>query len=259
MSAPSATSSVVRIADLDIDDVGPGEVARRVRAWLGEPMPSARRIVTPNADYVVKAHSDRDFRTAVNGADLRVPDGMWIVYASRIAGRSLRGTVTGRLLVPSLAEVAAAHPCSIALFGAAPGVAAEAARRLRRRHPDLRVTAAISPPMGLIPGSPVDTALVRQLEADPPAILFVGLGAPRQELWMAHHVHDLPGTVVVGVGAGLDLVAGRFRTAPAWMTRVGLEWAFRLAQEPRRLARRYLVDDPWIIAWALRARMGLTA
>lgn len=256
MSARSPVGRVVRIADLDIDDVDPGEVSRRVRAWLGEPTPSARRIVTPNADYVVKAHRDPDFRRAVNGADLRVPDGMWVVYASRIAGRPLHGTVTGRLLVPSLAEIAAGDRRSIALFGAPPGVAAEAARRLQRRHPDLRVTDAISPPMGLIPGSAADTLLVERLKADPPAILFVGLGAPRQELWMAHHVHDLPGTVMVGIGAGLDLVAGRFRTAPAWMTRVGLEWAFRLAQEPRRLARRYLVDDPWIIVWALRARVG---
>jgi len=85
--------------------------------------------------------------------------------------------------------------------------------------------------------------------------VFVGLSAPKGEAWIRAHREELGDRVLVGVGAAFDIAAGRFRPAPAWMTRLGVEWLFRLAQEPRRLARRYLVDDPWIFWWALRARM----
>jgi N-acetylglucosaminyldiphosphoundecaprenol N-acetyl-beta-D-mannosaminyltransferase len=110
--------------------------------------------------------------------------------------------------------------------------------------------------MGFQVGGTADAALVAKLASDPPSIVFVALGAPKQEIWMQEHAAELPGTVMVGVGAAFDVVAGRVREAPAWMTRVGLEWLFRLAQEPRRLARRYLVDDPWILWWAVAARLG---
>lgn len=244
----------VWIGDLEIDDVNPADARDRVLEWFATPGPGARRVVTPNADYAVKARRDEAFRRALNSADLRVPDGMWIVYASRIAGRPLRSTVTGRLLVPALATLCAEHDRSIGLFGAGPGVAEKAAAVLCARNPTLRVTHAISPPMGLTPGSADDLALVDRLRDDLPAVVFVGLGAPKQELWMEMHAEALRGSILVGIGAGMDIIAGRFRAAPRWMTNVGLEWAFRLAQEPRRLARRYLVDDPWIVYWALRTR-----
>jgi N-acetylglucosaminyldiphosphoundecaprenol N-acetyl-beta-D-mannosaminyltransferase len=141
------------------------------------------------------------------------------------------------------------------LMGAGPGVAAAAAARLVAAHPGLEMSHAISPPMGFTVGSDADRAIVDQISADPPAVLCIALGAPKQELWMQAHRPDFPSTVLVGVGAGVDIVAGRFRAAPAWMTRLGFEWLFRLAQEPRRLARRYLVDDPWIIWWAIRTRL----
>jgi len=109
--------------------------------------------------------------------------------------------------------------------------------------------------MGFLVGSQADNEILAALRADPVDLLFVALGAPKQEIWMHEHRDDLPKTVLIGVGAGVDIVAGRFREAPRWMTRVGLEWLFRLAQEPRRLARRYLVDDPWILLWALKTRI----
>jgi N-acetylglucosaminyldiphosphoundecaprenol N-acetyl-beta-D-mannosaminyltransferase len=104
-------------------------------------------------------------------------------------------------------------------------------------------------------GSDSDARLLEQVAESGSRLVLVALGAPRQERWMAAHRDALGGRVLVGIGAGLDIVAGRFREAPRWMTRTGLEWVFRLAQEPRRLARRYLVDDPAIFAWALRQRI----
>jgi N-acetylglucosaminyldiphosphoundecaprenol N-acetyl-beta-D-mannosaminyltransferase len=110
--------------------------------------------------------------------------------------------------------------------------------------------------MGLEVGSAVDNELVDRLVASGARAIFVALGAPKQEFWTQHHRERLPTTVIVGVGAALDIIAGRFREAPRWMTNFGLEWLFRLAQEPRRLAHRYLVDDPWVFWWAIKTRLG---
>jgi len=215
-------------------------------------------ICTPNVDYVIQARRNPAFRQAVEGASLRVPDGMWIVYASRIAGDPVSETVTGRLLLPAIAQRCADAGLTIALYGAGPGVASAAAERLEHDYPGLTVAAAITPPAALRIGSPADAEAVAKLAAARPSVVFVCLGAPKQEIWMRCHSAALDGSVLLGVGAALDILAGRFREAPRWMTRYGLEWAFRLAQEPRRLARRYLVDDPWILAWAARARLART-
>ena len=250
------TIPLVRIGNVVLHDATPEEADARITGWLDRPGAGGVYVCTPNVDYVFRCRTDAKFCEAVNAADLRVPDGMWIVYASRIAGRPLRATVTGRLLVPRLAAHCAEMGQSVGLFGAREGVAARAADRLRDLHPDLRILHAISPPTPFQFGSKEDDSIVETLAADPPDLLFVALGAPKQEVWMHEHLERFPRTVMVGVGAGLDVVAGTVREAPAWMTRYGLEWLFRLAQEPRRLARRYLVDDPWILWWAATTRLG---
>ncbi len=212
-------------------------------------------VATPNLDYVFRSTRDPKFRQAIQAADLRVPDGMGIIYASRLAGTPFRGTVTGRLLVPALARHAAEVGAPIALVGAPPGVAAEAGRRLAKRFPGVVVALATAPPLGFDVAGEDGRALARAVVESGARIVFVALGAPRQEQWMEHHREALEGRVAVGVGAALDIEAGRFREAPRWMTRYGLEWVFRLVQEPRRLARRYLVDDPVVFLWALRQRL----
>lgn len=245
---------MVRIGDLTIHDVDFDETVRRISDWAAAS--SGGYVCTPNVDYVVRSRRDADFRRAIQAARLRVPDGMWMLYASRLAGRGLRGTVTGRLLLPSVADVAASEGLRIGLFGAAPGVAQQVRSVLQRKHPAVRVVAAVTPPTPFEVGSPADQQAVAELKAASPDVVFVALGAPKQEIWMQRHAADLGGAVSVGVGAAFDILAGRFREAPRWMTRYGFEWLFRLAQEPRRLARRYLIDDPWILFWALRTRLA---
>ena len=245
----------VVIGTLAIHDMNTRETEEAITRWLAEPGP-ARLVCTPNVDHVVKAQRNRAFLEAVLSCDLRVPDGRWIVYASRLAGRPLRSSITGRLLLPSLAAHCRDFGFTIALVGAGPGVAAAAAERLRRDLSGLQVSHAITPPPDFVVGSAADDAIVAKLSETPASIIFVALGAPKQEMWMARHREQLQPAVLIGVGQALDVVAGRVREAPHWMTRIGLEWAFRLAQEPRRLARRYLLDDPWIFWWALRTRLG---
>jgi N-acetylglucosaminyldiphosphoundecaprenol N-acetyl-beta-D-mannosaminyltransferase len=253
-SGPAEGDRSVSIGLLTLDDVTFEATVDRILA-------SARGrlggyVVTPNVDYVVRANRDPAFRDAINGGSLRVPDGMWIVYASRLAGTPLNGTVTGRLLLPAVAERAAREKLPIALYGAGPGVAQAVRDRLTARFPGLEVVAAVTPPRNLVVGSDEDLACVDQLLERPFALLFVALGAPKQELWMHAHMSKFGGATAVGVGAAFDIEAGRFKAAPAWMTRWGLEWLVRLAQEPRRLSRRYLIDDPWILWWAVRRRVA---
>jgi len=243
---------VVRIDGIPIDAIGFDEAVDLIVAWALDA--SGGYVCTPNVDHVVKARRATDFRAALLGARLRVPDGMGIVYGARIAGTPLPGSVTGRLLPAAVGQRLADASLSIAVFGGQPGVAERAAAALRSTGAN--VAAAFCPPMGLVIGSDVDAEYVRRLRDSRARVIFAGLGAPKQELWMAAHTTELPDVVLVGVGAALDVFSGRFRAAPAWMTRVGLEWLFRLANEPRRLARRYLRDDPRFFLWMVQARLG---
>jgi N-acetylglucosaminyldiphosphoundecaprenol N-acetyl-beta-D-mannosaminyltransferase len=247
----------VWIANVAVHDITFPETLALIDGWMTAR--SGGYICTPNVDYVVRARRDQAFRIAIGGARARVPDGMGIVYASRLAGRPLRGTVTGRLLVPAVARLAAARGVSVALYGGRPGVAARAAEALRGEIPNLSVTFAAGPPMAFEVASADADAEAEAIASARPGVVFVALGAPKQELWMERHVAHFDGTVLIGVGAAFDILAGRFREAPRWMTRVGLEWLFRLVQEPRRLARRYLIDDPWIFAWAAGTRLARVA
>lgn len=211
-------------------------------------------MATPNVDHIVRARRDPQFRQVVMGARLRVPDGMGIIYGSRIAGRPLRGTVTGRLLPEAVARAGEADRLPLALLGGRPGAARAAAERLRLAGG--HVVAALEPSMGFVPGSEEDDALVATLKQSRARVVFVGLGSPKQETWMARHVADLPSSLLVAIGQGIDVLGGVVPGAPAWMTRLGIEWTYRLVHEPRRLARRYLRDDPRFFLWMLRSRLS---
>ena len=181
---------------------------------------------------------------------------MWIIYASRIAGRPLRSTVTGTPPPPGRGGRSPASRTSPGSVRSRSGVATQAGDALRHAYPGLEVVATVTPQTPFLIGSVDDELAVAELSTAKPDVVFVGLGPPKQEIWMARHADELGGAVLVGVGAALDVAAGRFRAAPSWMTRWGFEWLWRLAHEPRRLARRYLIDDPWILWWALRTRFS---
>jgi N-acetylglucosaminyldiphosphoundecaprenol N-acetyl-beta-D-mannosaminyltransferase len=175
-----------------------------------------------------------------------VPDGIGLVWASRWLGRPLRQRVSGSDLVPRLAALAAARGWSIFLLGAAPGVAGVAAAKLRAANPTLRIA-------GTYAGSPSpdeEEAIVARIRAAAPQMLFVAYGAPAQDLWIARNLARLGVPVAIGVGGTLDFIAGTRRRAPAWVQRVGLEWLYRLWQEPRRWRRMLaLPHAAWLVFW----------
>lgn len=212
-------------------------IARRQGTW----------VLTPNLDilrqYCTTPAVRPLFHSDEGGADLLVADGMPLVWASRLAGRPLPERVAGSTLVSTLAEVAAENHWRIFLLGGAPGAADRASAVLQARHPGLVIAGTACPPPGFEKDPEQLAALREQLRAANPHIVYVALGFPKQETVTRYLRPALPHATFIGVGISLSFLAGEIRRAPRLVQRLGLEWAHRLVQEPRRLARRYLVND----------------
>jgi N-acetylglucosaminyldiphosphoundecaprenol N-acetyl-beta-D-mannosaminyltransferase len=233
---------LVIILGTPIDDVTMVEALDRIEEFvaIGRLTGKRHQIATVNADFVVKALYDTELRRILQEADLATADGMPLVWSARRLGVPLGERVTGADMVPALAERAAEKGYSIYFLGAAPGVAEQAARILQRRYPGLKVAGVASPsPQAVQSGDP---AIIAACNAAKPDILLVAFGNPKQEKWIYQHAHELAIPVMMGVGGTFDLIAGVTRRAPQWMQVAGLEWLYRLSQEPRRLWKRYAVD-----------------
>lgn len=191
---------------------------------------------------VMEAYDDPGFQRVVNAAELVTSDGMPLVWALRALGLRDARRVYGPDLVPEVCAAAAARGLTVGLYGASAEVADALAQRLSERFPGLRVVFAMGPPFrALTPDE--DAQVVDAIRESGAQILFVGLGCPKQERWMALHRERLD-CALVGVGAAFDFLSGRKRQAPRMLQRAGLEWLFRLACEPRRLWRRYARHNP---------------
>lgn len=208
-----------------------GQILRWARAA------EARYVCFSNAHGVIEAQDDPGFDRVLNGADLNVPDGMSIVREMRARGLGQGDRVYGPDAMLEVARRAAQQGVPVALYGSSPEVIARLRERLPALAPGLKLVEAISPPFRPLTAEE-DEADVQRLRASGARIVFVGLGCPRQERWCAEHA-DRVGAVCLAVGAAFDFHAGLLRQAPAVLQRAGLEWAFRLAMEPRRLWRRY--------------------
>jgi len=205
---------------------------------------------TPNVDHIVVADRYAPFREAYGQADLSLCDGQPLVWASSLLGLRMPAKVSGADLFLPLMRLAARRGFRVFLLGGGPGVAEEAGRRLREEEGVL-VVGALAPRIGL-DGEEDEERVVAQLAEARPHLVIACLGSPKGELWI-HRVRDrIKPAVALSIGATLDFYVGRKRRAPRWIQRTGLEWLFRLAQEPRRLARRYLIEDPRFLLILLR-------
>ena len=211
-------------------------------------------VVTPNVDHVVRLEQDEKFREAYREASLVLTDGQPLIWISKLLGCPIREKVSGSDLFPRLCSLAASRKYRMYFLGAAEGVAQLAAENLKRDYPGLIIAGTCSPPYGF----EKDPAQVGQIwewiDEASPDFLIVGLGTPKQELFLWENRGRLGRILAFGLGASLDFAAGRVRRAPLWMQKCGLEWFYRLCREPRRLFKRYLVDDMKIfsIVWKYR-------
>lgn len=260
VSHPTHTAREARqqidLGEVLIDRVDRGSAVERIRGFLRSG--KLNQIVTVNLDFVAIARRDPDFRDTLNEADLAVADGMPLVWASRLSDQPLPQRLTGVELVDECCRVAVETDSNVFLLGAAPGIADEAADTLQARFPGLRIAGVYAPPFGPLTVEENERILKRIHEARPD-FLFVALGAPQQDIWIRANRDRLDVPVCMGVGCVLDLLAGVVSRAPIWMQQTGLEWLFRLLQEPGRLWRRYILDDIPALLWLLRktrARSG---
>jgi len=237
------------------------DVVRDVREWAlarrSETGPAPARIVCVTSVHgLMIAREDAGFRQVLNGADVVTPDGMPVVWALRSFGERRQERVYGPTLMLELCRMAAGDGLRIFLFGSRPEVLPALERNLRNRFPALAIAGSYSPPFR--PMTADEAAQTQRLiQEAAPDVIFVGISTPKQERWMWEHRNLFPGVVLIGVGAAFDFHAGRVRQAPNWMQRRGLEWAFRLMSEPRRLWRRYLLQTPRFIPYWAMQKLGL--
>ncbi len=236
------------ILDIRIDGTSYEDAVKRVITWAASG--DYRCVCAANVHMIIEAYDSEDFKKIVNNADLVTPDGMPLVMMLRILGLKNQPRVYGPTLMKHICEASARVGVSIGFYGSTSETLKALVHNLSARIPKLKVGYTYSPPFRpLTPEE--DEKIIKEINASKIKILFVGLGCPKQERWMAAH-HARVKAVMIGVGAGFDFFAGTKKQAPKWMMQIGLEWLFRLFTEPNRLWRRYLYNNPRFIFLVIR-------
>lgn len=226
----------VRVDVLSLD-----EATTRVLELIAEPAETCRYVVTPNLDHAVLLDDSAPFRAAYADAALSLADGTPLLWAARLDGQRLPERVAGSDLGP---RVLASVPggTRVFLLGGSEEASSRAAENVAQNYPNVKLVGRASPPFGFERDPSISAALVAEVRQSGAELVIVGLGAPKQELWVHAHRRELGGTVALCIGATIDFLAGTKRRAPRWMQKSGLEWLHRAASEPRRLALRYAKD-----------------
>lgn len=237
----------ITVAGVEFQPVTRDQAVERVIDLAEQDSPAL--VVTPNVDHVVMLQHDATFRAAYDAARLRLCDGYPLVALSRLCGHRVPERVTGADLFGDVCREAAERDLEVFVVGGAPAVLRDGVAAIRRSYPSLRISGH-SPPLHF-ENTPDDAVVQERIANAAPDIVAVCLGAPRSEIWsqaqMARH-----SATYLCVGAAIDFAAGARRRAPQWLQRIGMEWSYRLIQEPRRLSRRYLVRDVAFVPIAAR-------
>ena len=204
-------------------------------------------VVTPNIDHIVKLESDQLLQKVYADADIILTDGKPMIWMSKLYGTPIKEKVSGSDLFPNLCKLAAEKGYRVFLLGAAEGVAAKAAFNLQNKFPGLIIAGTYSPPFGFEKDENELQNILRIVTEAKPHILIVGLGCPKQEKFIYNYRNELNVPVSLGLGASIDFEAGILKRAPKWMADHGFEWFYRIVQDPKRMAKRYFVDDMKII------------
>jgi N-acetylglucosaminyldiphosphoundecaprenol N-acetyl-beta-D-mannosaminyltransferase len=241
-----------------LDPVTMSEAVDRVASMLEEVRGRAAHVVTMNAQFVEIAHQQTRFAEVLRRADLSVADGLSLVWASRWLGQFVPERVAGADLMVRLCEAAAFSGKSVYFLGGSPGAAACAAERLSKDLPQLVVAGVDCPPKGFLDDEDECSRVAKRIEAAKPDLLFVGLGAPKQEYWIERYAY-LPAKVMMGIGGSFEFLAGFRKRAPVMIQKIGFEWLWRLCIEPRRLWKRYLVGNTIFLFVVLKQWWGYSA
>ena len=249
----SADESVCSVIGLPINALSWSAALSRLEHWARGR--ESRYVCICNAHSLVTARSDSEFANVIRGADMATPDGAPLAWMLRRLGMARQQRINGPDLMWQYCSQAAHRDESIYLFGGQQDTLDALQRVLLENFPTLRIAGAYSPPYRPL-SQAEDDAIVEAINASGAGTVWVGLGCPKQELWMAAHQGRIKATMI-GVGAAFDYHAGTIKRAPLWMQRSGLEWFHRLCSEPRRLWKRYLVTNTLFIVYAGRQMLGL--
>jgi N-acetylglucosaminyldiphosphoundecaprenol N-acetyl-beta-D-mannosaminyltransferase len=246
MTTPRVPSR--KIVSLRVDATSYAHATEQVCAWAGEN--TARSVCATTVHVVMEAHDSDEFAAIMNSADLVTPDGVPLVWALRMLGIPHATRVYGPDLTLHVCKAAAESNIPVGLYGSTPESLAGFTAFLKSSYPGINIACSISPPFRE-PTVEEDEQHVREILNSGARILLVGLGCPKQERWIAGHRNRLP-LVMMAVGVAFDFHAGSLRQAPRWVMRMGLEWLFRLAVEPRRLWKRYFKHNPRFVWYFLK-------
>ncbi len=211
-------------------------------------------VVTPNVDQIVMMEKNLYFREICDNAELSVVDGHPLLWIAKWYKKPIKEKICGSDLMPHLCKIAAEKGYKVFLLGAAEGIAVKAADILREQNPGLNIVGTYSPPFGFEKDQAELDKINRILKESNADLLFVGMGAPKQSVFIYENMHKYQIPMSFCVGATIDFIAGEQKRAPRWMTDHGLEWLYRLFKEPKRMFKRYIVNDTKIIrlAWKYR-------
>lgn len=232
----------VNLLDVEIDALSMEDTVARVAGLIRNNRPA--RVMTLNPEYLYQAQFDRELLDLARRADLVTADGEGIVWACRVAGCPVPERVTGIDLMLRLLEKAALSGWSVYLFGAAPGVADAAAERILRDYSGLKIAGSRH---GYFQADE-ESRIAQEIKETRPDLLFVALGAPKQEIWIDRYLEKTGAVVAIGVGGSFDVLAGRVRRAPRWVRRLRLEWLARLLRQPARWRRQMVLP---LFAWTV--------
>jgi N-acetylglucosaminyldiphosphoundecaprenol N-acetyl-beta-D-mannosaminyltransferase len=229
----------MKILGIKINQVDFQQTLNIVGRFIKEKSP--HQIITLNPEMIMTAQKDLEFKKVLNTSDLNVPDGIGVVWASKILGKPLKERVTGVDLVWALAKLAHENSYSIYFVGAQEGIAQKAASKLKTKYPKMKIAGTES-------GSPYDINLIERVRKAKPDILLVAFGYPKQEKWLKKYKHRLGASVCIGVGGAFDFISGKIKRAPLWVQKIGLEWFYRLLKEPWRIKRQLsLPKFAWLV------------
>lgn len=224
-----------------VDNLSMDEAINRIDELIINKNPSY--VVTPNVDHIVKLELDTEFQDVYNDADLILTDGMPLIWISKLKKNPIKEKISGSDLFPEVCKLASNKGYKIFLLGAAEGVAAKAAENLIGKYDRLNIVGTYSPSYGFEKDQLEIRKIIGMVNEVNPDILAVGLGAPKQEKFLYRYRKQLNVPVSLAIGASIDFEAGNIKRAPKWMQKRGLEWSYRLFKEPKRMFKRYLVDD----------------
>lgn len=244
----------MRLMNTEIDNLTMDEALDAIDNLIKED--NCSYVVTPNVDHIVQLEKDEELKRVYENASLILTDGKPLIWISKWYKTPIKEKISGSDLFPRVCDLAAKKGYTMYLLGAAEGVADKAAKNLMDKYKGLNIVGTYSPPFGFEKDKVELKKIERQIQEVHPDILIVGLGCPKQEKYMYHHCKELDVPISFGLGASIDFEAGNIKRAPRWMSEHGLEWLYRITQDPKRLAKRYLVDDMKIIRIARKYRRG---